>query len=375
MKMLQKKVKSLAIKSLRKCYYQNGIYAGLHQFKDYWARDSFYASLGALEIRDLGIVRKNLELFLRFEKKGKIPLRIGNRFLIQTVLGIRGKKLFPKYNDDKKGSFCSDSNTLFLIVFARYIQVSKDKQFAIKHLPKIIKIITNLKRYSDENLLINEDYYSTWMDAIKKRGYIFYSNLLYFIALKIIYEIYSEQKMEIGFDENYIKKLSMKINDTFWKYNHFTDWIGNNDADYFDTFSNLLAIYFGFASKSKSKKILSFIKEKNLINQQGAIKKSFPNYSEKLISKRIRLLGLKSYCTSIYYPAMCFFYFVCLKKTKFEDKKSDLQKNSLLSRVLSQKKIFEAWDFRFNPYSEIFYYSEHPFAWACSFLILLTNTA
>jgi len=198
MKRLQKKAKSLATNSLRKCYSETGIYAGLHQFKDYWARDSFYASLGAIEIGDLEMVKKNLSLFLHFEKQGRIPLRIGNRLFIQTMLGKESKRLFTRYGDDKKGSFCSDSQTLFLIAFARFVKKSKDRNFADKNATKIIRIIRTLFSHSQKNFLLYENYYSTWMDAIKKKGFIFYSNLLYYSALDEIYQLYAKTEVDLG---------------------------------------------------------------------------------------------------------------------------------------------------------------------------------
>ena len=373
MKALKKDVNSIAISSLRRCYSNNGIYAGLHQFKDFWARDSFYASFGALEIGDLDIVKRNLSLFLHFEKQGIIPLRIGNKFFIQTMLGKRPKRLFAKFNDDKKGSFCSDSQTLFLISFARYIKKVKDSNFADKNATKIIRIIRTLFSHTQKNFLLYENYYSTWMDAIKKKGYIFYSNLLYYSALDEIFKLYSKKSINLGYDKAFLNSLFNKIQSTFWKDDHFTDWLGNNKHDYFDTFANLLAIYLGFASKKQSRKIFGFIDEKRMVNRFGAIKKSFPNYPKNLISKRMRAIGLLGYCSKIYYPWMSFFYFYCLKDFEILDSSMKLAEESLLKRVFGQKEVFEAWDFSLKPYYSLFYYSEHPFAWACSFLVLLCS--
>jgi len=47
-----KKARAIAADCLRRCYDANGIVAGRHQFNDYWARDSFFASFGALEIKN-----------------------------------------------------------------------------------------------------------------------------------------------------------------------------------------------------------------------------------------------------------------------------------------------------------------------------------
>ena len=37
-------------------------------FDDYWARDCFFGCLGALKLKDYLIVKKSLELFLKYQK-------------------------------------------------------------------------------------------------------------------------------------------------------------------------------------------------------------------------------------------------------------------------------------------------------------------
>ena len=65
----------IAKKSLKECYEKNGIIAGKVHYANHWARDSFYASWGALELGDFEIVKKNLELFLKYMKRGFMFVR------------------------------------------------------------------------------------------------------------------------------------------------------------------------------------------------------------------------------------------------------------------------------------------------------------
>jgi len=48
----------IARKDLRACYQDQGIFASPVNFSDYWARDSFWAILGMLEIGDCFFVGK-----------------------------------------------------------------------------------------------------------------------------------------------------------------------------------------------------------------------------------------------------------------------------------------------------------------------------
>ena len=50
------KAKEIAMNNLRDCYWPDGIVAGKHHFTDYWARDGFFAALGALQIGDKKVV-------------------------------------------------------------------------------------------------------------------------------------------------------------------------------------------------------------------------------------------------------------------------------------------------------------------------------
>lgn len=372
--MISKECKKLAILGLKKCYGPNGLYAGLHQFKDYWSRDSMWGCLGALELNDIQIVKKNLETFLKFEKEGFIPLRVGNKFIFQTFLGFKSKKEYPRYHEHQSNSISTDSNTLLVIAIYHYFLKTNDLSFFKKHKEKIERIISKILEFTDKNDLIQENHYSTWMDGLKKRGNIFYSNLLFYLAVK--YYINLSKKLEIKsdqFTDKFLKDIERKIRKTFWNGKYFSDWIGNNDKDYLDTFANLIAIYFDFATEKEKKSIFNFIEKNNIIRKDGTILKSFPDYSTKYISPILKLTGLRGYCSTITYPWMSFFYFLCLQKeNKFANKDKNHLKN-LCDIIIRDKTFHECYTFKLKPYKAIWYTSEHPFAWACSFAILLLS--
>jgi len=57
---------TIALINLRNSYRKDGIFAGRHHFSDMWARDSLFASLGALSVQDYHIVKKNLLTLIQF---------------------------------------------------------------------------------------------------------------------------------------------------------------------------------------------------------------------------------------------------------------------------------------------------------------------
>jgi hypothetical protein len=357
-------------KNIRKLYSDKGIYAGLNHFKEYWSRDSMWASFGALELKDYKIVKNNLKLFFENEQKGFLPIRIGNKNIIQSFLKIKSKKLHSHYFDDKSKNFCSDSIILPIIVLCIYTTKTNDFSLFNKYQNKIESLYNNLKKYI-KNDFIEEGYYSTWMDSTKKSGNIFYSNLLYYISVEKFYTLCKKAKVKGYFTQKYVKNLKENINKKFWIGNYFQDWFGNNDNKYFDTYSNLLSIYFDFASKEQKKKIFNFIDTNSIYLKNGFIKKTYPKYSKKYVSKITLFLGLDSYVFDIYYPWMSFMYFICLIK---ENKLTQSKKNQLelfLNNIYESKTIYECYNKKFKPFKELLYKSEEPFAWAISFGIIL----
>ncbi len=372
--MVFKKCFSLAVNNLRKCYGEDGIRAGLHQFNDYWSRDSMWASLGALIIGDYEIVRKNLETFIKAEKKGLIPLRIGNKFFIQTFMGLKSKKLHPNYYEHKSKTIATDSNTLLVIALYYYIRTTKDNDFFKKHHERIRRILQRVQEMTDDDSLIIEDYYSTWMDAIKKRGKTFYSNLLFYLAVKYYLELIRDNGINSErFSKKLLETIRNNIKKTFWNGTYFKDWVGNNDKDYFDTFANLIAVYFDFATNDEKETILDFIKKNNIIRNDGTILKSYPDYKSNYISLLLKLIGMKGYASAITYLWMSLFYFLSLKKEKKLMKEDILKMRRLCSLIIKDKTIHECYSFQLKPFKTLIYSSEHPFAWASSFAVLLLH--
>ena len=96
-------------RDLRNNYGKHGIYAGSKQYKEYWARDSLFACLGATKLGDFGIVKKNLSLFLKFQKdNGHIPSNIIESDRILRIFGIEKKYKKPKVRYRSPHPFSSD---------------------------------------------------------------------------------------------------------------------------------------------------------------------------------------------------------------------------------------------------------------------------
>ena len=222
-----KKAVEIATRDLRACYGEQGIFAGLHQFKNYWARDSFFASLGSLKLKDYEIVKSNLQLYLKNTKQsGQIPFRVGPNMVLKH-LGIESKNAIL-YENDKSKKKSVDQNSLLIISFYNYIKETKDNDFLKKHIDTVEKIILwNFTQDADKDLLIEESPYCNWADSVKKKGTVLYSNVCHCYALYCLSELFklSMNKEKAKHYRNTYEKVKENINRDFWTGEYYLDWI------------------------------------------------------------------------------------------------------------------------------------------------------
>lgn len=358
----------ISVNSLRACYSDLGIMAGKRHFDDYWARDSFFASLGALKLGDYDIVKKNLELFLKFQKNdGQLPMRIGQYNINLKLIGIRlESELLPKYGDDKNNSRTTDQNSLFIIALYEYLNNARDYHFLKNNYQKIKATIDwNFSQDSDKDLLIEEKPYANWMDSVKKQGKVLYTNICHWKAVELFSKM--ADKSDSKKYSKLAKQIKERINKLFWNGDYFIDWISINQTyNYFSSDGNLLAIYFGFATKMQSKKILNSLN--NLKKESALIETSYPFYSKGLTSLRLRLVGMGDYHNGLYW-----IWLSCLANCVENKKTSENILNKVASIIVHEGIVAEVHTRKLQSLKRIFYIGEKPFALNSSWYIISIN--
>ena len=151
-----KKALNIAKRDLRANYGTYGIYAGLHHFKNYWARDSAFASLGSLELKDYDIVKLNLKLYLdNITNFGQFPFRVGPNMVL-NYFGL-DKRQIPRFHNDKGDKKTIDQNSLLIISFYNYIKKTNDLDFLKKYIHRIESaLIWNFSCDKNKDLLLEE---------------------------------------------------------------------------------------------------------------------------------------------------------------------------------------------------------------------------
>jgi glycogen debranching enzyme len=368
------KAYKLATQILRGDYKEQGIYAGKHHFDDYWARDSFYACFAAIILKDHNIVKKNLLLFIKYQKSnGQIPLRVGDKNILLKFLGIKIKKEEkPRYKEDKNISFPFDSNLLFIITAALYVKYSKDEKFAKKYYYNFKNALNFILTKTDGTLLL-EGYYSTWDDTLRTRGHVLYTSVCYFQALKSIAFLAKIAKDELCYKnyKNETLRVKKAINDGLWNGSYFSlMYFKGKRVDYFNTSSNLLAILFDLTTKEQALNILEKIKEYN-INNDIPSKTNYPKYPKSFIYFPFYFIGMQNYHNEISWPwigGLCSVSFSKMQMKK--DAEEILEK--LAEVALRDNNFYEVYN-KGKPLKKLFYQSEYNFSWSAAFYIIAYN--
>lgn len=367
-----KKAYKIAVKCLRSCYAEHGILAGTSLWDDYWSRDSFFASWAALELKDYEIVKKNLLFFIKHQKKnGLLPLRVDKYTLILKLIGIRiNRGLRPRYLEDKMRSYPRDQNSLFVITALDYVKKTKDLEFAKRYFNNFERAIGwNLSKDSDDDLLVEENYYSTWADSIRKSGKVLYTNVLHCKAVESMAEICKivgkkeENKKYCDLYQN----IKEEINRIFWLREHYADWMDWRRHHYFSSDGNILAILFDIADRERAKSILGFIERNNM--ETFGLATNFPNYYFFNVSLSIRLAGLGDYHNgAVWLWLGCLDAIARLKLGQKKQSKKLLKK--IAEKIIEYKTVYEVYEKNGKPVHRAFFKSESCFAWSAAFFVL-----
>ncbi len=367
----------IVLKDLRSCYTKDGMIASHVNFSDYWARDSFWACLGMLEVKDssgnisqkeVQQVRRILDLFIKYQREdGKIPRKICLDFSAFKYLGLKIKRKTPRpiYTSPIKSFFAFDANLLFVIAFVRYFEVTGDEEYAKKYFESVKK---SLEFYSQNNLvrdlLLYEKGLGNWMDTIFKKGFVLYTNCLWYRAVESFESlaIATYQNMEADFPAS--EKILEKIKEKFWlEDGYYADLITKKGKQqkYFDLAGNLITLLFGIADQGQSEKIFNQIKRlKGSEDKLHAI--NSPKYPFWKINPIVWLFGLWNYHNQNSWSWLeALITAAYVKFGRIDEARENLENFAKI--VVKNNSIHETYFLDGKPFDHRFWKSAVPFAW------------
>ncbi len=370
------KAYDIAKKALKKCYDKEGIVAGRTHFDYYWARDSFYASWGALELGDYDIVKKNLEIFLKnINDKGQVPIRIGASNIIQTLafIGIKNKTKKPHYSQDKGFNPAIDPNLLLIITLDKYLEKTNDTAFAKKYLIKTILCLDWLEEY-EKNGLIYAGEYATWQDMIKKKGYVLYTNVLYYQTLISISNIFKRLKIKKDYNKK-AEELRKKINQEFWnpKKGYYNDFYNNKKiCEVFSSDGNFFSIIFNIADRKKKESVIKNADKLGISSKVPSFT-NIPKHNFREVYLPFHFIGMGDYNDY----GVCWTWIGCLHSIALASANDKIQAQKILEKlsknIIKDKDIYEVYEPNGKPLKRLFYSSEHPFTWTASLYVIAYN--
>lgn len=378
-KKLIRKALEIAARDLRSCYGKNGIYAGARQFRDYWSWDSFFASLGALELGDYKIVKKNLRLFLSHQRTdGLIPFRIGAYdYIKKYVLNILFKKKihFPqkaRYIDERHVSHPLTSNSTLVIAVRACYEKTRDKRFIKKNFIKIKKALdwVNLQD-KNKDLLVEERYFANWLDNVKKAGTILFTNVCHYKAIFDFSELCRDlDKIDLYKKYgNLAQKIKEKINKVFWNGRYYSDWIDTKGKkrNYFASDGNLLAVLWNIADRKQTKLINGYMTKK-YISMKDFCRTSWPFYKKRMVPIALWFINMINYQRKFLWSWLA--SIDVLEKYQNGEQKLAWQKLENLSKIIIEYNgIYEIYEETRKPVQRWLYKAEQPFAWGAGLFI------
>ena len=376
----------IAKNNLQKCYGKKGIFAGMHNFRDYWARDSCFASFGSLSIGDYEIVKINLSTFLdhlgmswKLPKKiGKFkiniedalqaPLKIGNSHfgIVMNYLGLKWDKYRgPYYINDKTNNKSVDQNALIVIAFHEYVDTSKDIKFLKGNINKLEKVMLwDFSCDIDNDFLMEEKPYCNWADSLKKEGKLLYTNICHCYALKCLSEMFgilniNDKKRKYNL---LYKKTKQKIDEAFWNGEYYIDWIHKEKHANFSTDGNMLSILWRIASKEKAASIVNYSIKINIDKVPSEC--VYPLYDKKkMTATLIKFLGVTDYHNGLSWIWLG--SVSAISKYRVGMKKEAMQiLEDIADLIVKYGKVYEVYDKSGKPVKRLLYMAETPFAWS-----------
>jgi hypothetical protein len=229
-----KKAKDICEKILEENWTDNGYWASNKGYTDVWTRDSFF-SLQMCEgdnpqeyVNKTKIYVQTLERYQRGD--GLIPLFIGTGDACCKLFCCKkpSGEIKPQYTDVKTGDTVTDSCFQYIILKGKQDDMTEK---AWEYMQKYVK-----------DGLIYEEGLGSWMDTVKHKGHVLYTNMLYYRAAHIM-----KPELQTLIKDTIIKKL--------WGRQYFKC---STDITSFDQVGNALAMLWGVADENKIDEIKGY---------------------------------------------------------------------------------------------------------------------
>ena len=371
---MSERIAELALKTLRACEAEHSVVAGRRHFTQYWLRDACFAHWGHLALGEHRVVEKALTLFTSGVNGGHLPLRYGDKFMAFPLaydaltrfrrFNDREPWLIPRYGDDKGWSEVIDSTPL-LVILAGLNALSGGRVKDYEALDRAMKNHAERERFG---MLVQRPY-ADWCDSVKRRGYVTYTNALYYAALRVMSLLAPDNSRREHY-ANRAGEVRDLMNERLWARSHYIEFLDEalipRRVDNFSVESNFLCVLFGIADAHQTTLVFSsFDRHPELIDYIG--RRVTPRYPKHVVSRRMRLLGMGDYHDRLQWIWTTGLVLLADRQCNGSSRTPLIIER--LERLLEGSEWISEVYLNDTPFRTPIYKSEEPFAWSAGMIL------
>ena len=357
--------------------YKEILHAGYRNFRESWARDFGFASYGLMALEQYDTIRQTLEAFFWYQtSQGQLPVKLHSLdFVTRYFHSLLGREqstegvLRPKYISGH-GAPSLDGQTMLVISALTFARHTKNLEFLRTYWPGLVSAMGWLEdhRAGPEAELLHQQAYADWADSVARRGYVHYTNVVYWKALSEMAQAAADLDM-LAHSEMYRQKaetVASAVSRKFWK-DELGYFVTSDTLNHLSSDGNLLSIAWGLATPEQSKSILQCMEMTGMAAPVPTRVTSSP-YPRELIAIENVLGGMANYHTEAAWIWLGAWHAIA------EARSGNLAKaKEILSRmavvIVRDKQIHEVYGRNGEPMASLWYKPEAPLTWNAGMFI------
>lgn len=343
--------------------------AGFRNFREPWARDFGFAAFGLMALKEHEVVKEGLLNFIETQRtNGQFALKLHGTHVVDrffhSVLGKHQPSeatLRPKFRTAHQTTSL-DGNLLLVIAWAHYVLEMGDREFARRYLDNFRAALGFTEGWAQGGLL-RQAPYSDWADSIGRRGFILYTNVLYWRAAEQLERV--EQMLGEPHRGTPSESIKRAIIERYWNEDGYLNtapgWpLLNSDG-------NLLAVAWGLLDSERANQVLDTLESRNMSHPVPTRVTDGP-YPLYMIGPEVALAGIPNYHTSCSWMWLGGWHAVALVEAgRFHE--AELLVARMAQVIELDQVVVEVHSPEGRPLRTWFYAAEAPLSWNASMFV------
>jgi len=353
------------------------LHAGYRNFRESWARDFGFASYGLLALEQFDTVRQTLEAFFGYQNSnGQLPVKLHSLdFVTRYFHSFFGREqstegtLRAKYIS-AHGAPSLDGQAMLVVSALNYAKRTKNTEFLRTYWGSLVTAMRWLEnhRIRAHQELLHQQSFADWADSVARRGFVHYTNVIYWKALAEMAQAAAELDMEAhsGFYNRKADLVASAIHQQFWS-DELGYFVTSDSLPQLSSDGNLLSIAWGLATPEQSKSILHSMELTGMAAPVPTRVAATP-YPSELIAIANVLGGMANYHTEAAWIWLGAWHVIALTRCGDLDRAQELL-SRMAGVIVKDKQIHEVYGTDGEPMASAWYKPEAPLIWNAGMFI------